>query len=554
MDKAYNILRKRFGFIEFLPSQKIAVENCLTEIDVIVIAKTSAGKSLCYQLPALCQSGITIIISPLKSLIDDQVNNLLKKNIECFILYGGTDLKTKNIIFSKLLNDSNESILLYTTPETLEFNNEFNSILEKSYRSKKIRRFVIDEAHTISTWGHEFRPSYLNLSFLRKKFKKIPITALTATATLEVKADIIDILGMKNYKLVTQNIVRNNLFIDIISCNSNLQQKIVKLIKDKFYGKSGIIYCNSRQKCEEVNYVLKKNSINSHYYHAGLDSDERYTIQNNWKKGDINIIVATIAFGMGIDKEDVRFVIHYNIPKNIESYYQEIGRAGRDGKLANCILYLNDKDISIYNSQIKKKLNDSSDAKEKLYLNNQLNKLEQMNSFIKNDIDCRQYLLNYYFGITEDIKCNNCDNCNNKDENYFKEDVTDICIKIIEAIKYLKKDADKYKIKKILYSSEKNKSLNLSLYGTCIKYSSILFDRTFIYLVTNNYINETVVKINGIWYSRLLLNQKSNLIKKDNDDNKIFLYSSKNKTTIEDFFSNKKNSFFIKTEPLVSNN
>ena len=544
MDKAYYILRTKFGHVDFLPSQKKAIEYSIDKFDLLIIAKTSAGKSLCYQLPALCCNGLTIIISPLKSLIDDQINNLKKNNIDSHFLYGNIDRLQKKKLYDSLLKDNFESLILYTTPETLEFNTEFNNILSKLHKKNLINRFVIDEAHTISTWGHEFRNSYLKLSSIRINYPNIPITALTATATPEVKEDIIDILGLKNYKLITQSIIRNNLYIDIKKNYSNLQQKIIEIIKDKYLNKTGIIYCNSKKKCEEVNFVLKKNNLNSNYYHAGMDSYERNKIQSLWKNGDIHIIVATIAFGMGIDKSDVRFVIHYNIPKNIESYYQEIGRAGRDNKKSDCILFFNDNDITQYNSQIKKNISEINNHNELLYLNNQLNKIDQIKSFINNDIDCRQYLLSYYFGTSENIKCLNCDNCFKKDENYYKEDVTHICLNIIKAIKFLDKDADKYKIKKILYSREKNnKIFDSNLYGSCISICNILYDRTFIHLVSNNYISESVKKINNIWFSFITLNNKSKLINKKN--NPIYLLSSKNKTTIDDFF---KKSFSVDTK------
>ena len=207
MDQAYFILRNKFGYIDFLNIQKKAVEYTLDNKDFLVIAKTSAGKSLCYQLPALCQNGLTIIISPLKSLINDQIDNLKKKKIECYTLYGDTIQSDKNYLYAKLLDNKDESIILYTTPETIEYNQDFSNILSKIYKKQKIKRFVFDEAHTISTWGHDFRSSYLKLDILRKKYKKVPITALTATATQEVKADIVDILGIKNYEIITQSTI-----------------------------------------------------------------------------------------------------------------------------------------------------------------------------------------------------------------------------------------------------------------------------------------------------------------------------------------------------------
>ena len=549
MEKAYFVLIKKFGYIDFLNIQKKAVEYTLENKDLLVIAKTSAGKSLCYQLPALCQIGLTVIISPLKSLINDQIDNLKKKNIECYTLYGDTLQSDKNLLYAKLLDNKDESIILYTTPETLEYNQDFSNILRKIYKKNKIKRFVFDEAHTISTWGHDFRPSYLKLDILRKNYKKVPITALTATATPEVKADIADILGLNNYEIITQSIIRNNLNIKIKKNSSNLQQKIVSLIKDNYLNQTGIIYCNSRKKCEEVNYVLKQNSLNSSFFHAGMDSDERTNIQSLWQKSKINIIVATIAFGMGIDKENVRYIIHYNLPKNIESYYQEIGRAGRDGKKSDCILFHNEKDICIYKSQINKNISETEDSKEKMYYNNQLNKLDQLELYLNNDIDCRQFILNHYFGLKENIKCNNCDNCLNPDKNYEKEDVTELSIKITQVLKTLGESANKTNIKKILYDKEKKK--NFFLNGSCINISPILFDRTFVHLVTNNYIVENVKKKNDIWYNYLTLSNKAKTI--DINKNKIELLSSKNKKTLEFFFNNKPEDkdkdFFVETKP-----
>ena len=450
----------------------------------------------------------------------------------------------------KLLSINNESIILYTTPETLEYNQDFIGILKKIYKKNKINRFVFDEAHTISTWGHDFRSSYLKLDILRKTYKKIPITALTATATAEVKADIIDILGLHNYEIVSQSMTRNNLHIKINKNTSNLQQKIISLIKEKYYNQTGIIYCNSRKKCEEVNHVLKQNSLNSSYFHAGMSPDERTDIQSSWQNSKINIIVATIAFGMGIDKEDVRYIIHYNLPKNIESYYQEIGRAGRDGNKSDCILFMNEKDLTVYKSQIKKNICDSDNAKDKMYHNNQLDKIDKLECYLNNDIDCRQYILSYYFGLNENIKCNNCDNCLNTNKNYDKEDVTDICLKIIQVLKNLGENSNKSTIKNVLYNKINNKESNYFLQGSCRNISEILFDRTFIYLVTNNYITESIKKKNGVWFSHLCLTNKSKII--DIKKHKIELLSYKNKKTLEDFFikKNDNNSIFIETEPL----
>ena len=493
MDKAQKKLKKYFGYNNFYPFQENVIKELLNNKDIFVLAKTSGGKSICYQLPALIFKGITIVISPLRSLIEDQINNLKKKNIKCLSYYGDLDKQEKNVTMNILENgDSKKYKILYTTPETLELNIEFFQILKNLYEKKKLARFVIDEAHTVSIWGHNFRKSYLKLSNLKKIFIGVPITALTATATYYIQKDILKILQIEDAVIIRDKLYRENLYIDIRLSNVNKNKEIVSLITDSFYKKTGIIYCLTQQTCENYSKFLVENGINSNYYHANLSKDERKKIQIKWINGEIDVIVATIAFGMGIDKSNVRFVIHYNTPASIENYYQEIGRAGRDNLPSKCILYYDNLDINIHKAMI----NSNKTLSCYQYKKYQLSKLEDLKDYLLNIHDCRHQLLCLNFGEKNKTPClNSCTNCLHMKKNPLTFEFKFIAKQLIKIVNDYKLRMDK--------DTLMNKISNCSLFSK--KFGNIkvsVLKRIFDFLILHEFIDLEILKLDNIFYVR----------------------------------------------------
>ena len=449
-----HVLNNIFGFKNLKPFQEKVVDAMLKDNNIIVISPTGSGKSLCFQLPALLCEGITIVLSPLKSLIFDQVKALQDKGIKAELMNGDLGIRKKKELFDELKKKVPSIKLLYTTPEMLLVNEETRPIMNSLYENGLISRIVLDEAHCISTWGHDFRPHYLKVKLLKDFFPETPIAALTATATEKVFADIKDILGFKsNIKVFNSTFLRTNLKIEIRSRGEKLAEKketiyeIASLLKTKYKDQSGILYAFSRSECEKLSEMLLDEDIKAEFYHAGMSAKKRNEIQEKWLNNELQIICATIAFGMGIDKKDVRVVFHFNLPKSIEGYYQEIGRGGRDGKQSDCILYYNNSDLVRFNQMTNKKKNTIREAGHDFFrdkkmgqVDNEAKKLYDMNSFIENEYDCRHIVLCNYFGEKRKEKlgfCNNlCDNCIRFKEEGEKPklDVTDEAKKILKYI------------------------------------------------------------------------------------------------------------------------
>ncbi|TVY80885.1 ATP-dependent DNA helicase hus2/rqh1 [Lachnellula suecica] len=423
-------LRERFGLQGFRQNQLEAINATLSGKDTFVLMPTGGGKSLCYQLPAVVQSGktkgITVVISPLLSLMYDQVEHLKHRKIQAFLMNGDTSNAERRVIFNGLRERLPEQFiqLLYLTPEMVGKSAAIIDALVEVHRKKKLARIVIDEAHCVSQWGHDFRPEYQTLGRLRSKFPGVPFIALTATATENVKADCIINLGMAGCEEYKQSFNRPNLTYEVRpkkgkGSTKEMVDGISDLILTKYKDQSGIIYFMSKQNCEDLAEQLRTKGIKAHHFHADLDPSLKASVQQDWQAGKWQVVVATVAFGMGIDKADVRFVIHASIPKSLEGYYQETGRAGRDGKPSGCYLYYGYQDTQPLRYFITKS-EGSPVVKDR-----QREMLKRMVQFCDNRNDCRRVNVLAYFGeVFAKEDCNHrCDNCNS-DAVFVQKDFT----------------------------------------------------------------------------------------------------------------------------------
>lgn len=396
------VLKQYFGFDGFRGKQEDVIKHLMAGNDTFVIMPTGAGKSLCYQLPAIASEGTALVISPLIALMKNQVDQLRAHGIEAGFLNSSMNRGDYEEVKRKTI--ARELKLLYVAPESL-VKEEFIDFLKQSL----ISFVAVDEAHCISEWGHDFRPEYRRIREILNHIPPVPIIALTATATPKVQLDIRNNLKMYDSELFITSFNRHNLYYEIRSKVDPVTE-VIKYIK-KNMGKSGIVYCLSRRKVEEIAEILTVNGIRAVPYHAGLDSKMRSRHQDMFLNEDIHVVVATIAFGMGIDKPDVRFVIHFDVPKSIESYYQETGRSGRDGLEGNCILFYDYNDIVKLEKFMKDKPVSERESGRLL--------LQEMAAFCESGLCRRKYMLHYFGEEFDDSKCNGmCDNCRHPKEKY----------------------------------------------------------------------------------------------------------------------------------------
>ncbi len=428
----HDSLKKYFGFDAFRPLQEEIIRSVLSGGDCLVVMPTGSGKSICYQLPAVVSKGTFIVVSPLIALMKDQVESLKANGIAAGFVNSSLEYHEEKTVMTDL--QSGRLKLLYLSPEKL-----LSRSMHHQLKSLKISGFAIDEAHCISVWGHDFREEYSKLDFVKKQWPAVPVIALTATADKVTRHDIVKQLGLKNARIFLSSFNRPNLSLRVATGQRVYQQ--VKSIIDRYKGQSGIVYCLSRKTCEEVAAKLTLDGHNAAHYHAGMDRNERTKVQEDFIRDNVPVIVATIAFGMGIDKSNIRFVVHYNMPKNIEGYYQEIGRGGRDGLSCETVMFYSYRDVMVLRG-----FAEESGQKEI-----QLAKLRRMQQYAEASV-CRRRILLTYFG--EDLKedCGNCDVCKNPPSVF---DATITVQKALSALKRLKENVGMGTLIDVLRGSQK---------------------------------------------------------------------------------------------------
>ncbi|ODV60912.1 ATP-dependent DNA helicase SGS1 ASCRUDRAFT_8485 [Ascoidea rubescens DSM 1968] len=514
--EVYGKLKQVFNLSSFRSNQLEAINSTLNGQDVFVLMPTGGGKSLCYQLPAVVRSGkthgTTIVISPLISLMQDQVQHLLDKKVLAAYINSKATADEKRHTFNLFINGCLE--LVYLSPEMISSSRQARNAIQKLFETKKLARIVVDEAHCVSSWGHDFRPDYQSLRFFKTEYPTIPIMALTATANAHVKQDILHNLKMTNCKVFVQSFNRTNLFYHVIKKYKDSTLDISNIIKTKFKNQCGIIYCHSKNSCEQTSQSLRQHGINAAFYHAGMAADSRLNIQKLWQADKIHVICATIAFGMGIDKPDVRYVIHLTIPRTLEGYYQETGRAGRDGKKSQCIMYFNFRDARVLQGMIQKDGDLDRAGKEK-----HLEKLNQVVQYCVNITDCRRRQVLQYFNEEFDAKdCHRqCDNCvNGLSSTIIEKDVSEVSKEIVLLVRKIQNEkVTLIYCQDVFRGSKGNKIINaghdkLAGHGGGKNLDKTDLNRIFFHLVSEQILEEYSV-INGAGFatSYVKVNEKN---------------------------------------------
>ncbi|VVA38643.1 Hypothetical predicted protein [Prunus dulcis] len=502
--------KKVFGNHSFRLNQREVINATMSGYDVFVLMPTGGGKSLTYQLPALICPGVTLVISPLVSLIQDQIMHLLQANIPAAYLSANMEWTEQQEIFRELNSEYCKYKLLYVTPEKVAKSDVLLRQLENLNARQLLARIVIDEAHCVSQWGHDFRPDYQALGILKQKFPNTPVLALTATATASVKEDVVQALGLVNCIVFRQSFNRPNLWYSVIPKTKKCLDDIDKFIKENHHDESGIIYCLSRMDCEKVAERLQECGHKAAFYHGSMDPAQRAFVQKQWSKDEINIICATVAFGMGINKPDVRFVIHHSLPKSIEGYHQECGRAGRDGQRSSCVLYYSYSDyirvkhmISqgvIEQSPLASGYNRTNTANSGRVLETNTENLLRMVSYCENDVDCRRILQLIHLG--EKFDCTTCkktcDNCL-KIKSFVEKDVTGIAKQLVELVKLTGQQFSSSHILEVYRGSfsqfvKKHRHQTVSLHGVGKHLAKGEASRVLRHLVTEDLLSEEVKK------------------------------------------------------------
>ncbi|CAE6521724.1 unnamed protein product [Rhizoctonia solani] len=500
-DEIMDKLKSVFGLESFRTNQAPAVDATMSGQDVFVLMPTGGGKSLCYQLPAVCTTGrtrgVTFVVSPLKSLMIDQVRQLRAKGIDVIMFNSDQSAKAAREARARLVNKGTKPALVYVTPEKLEMSGDMRNILDNLMRQGQLARFVIDEAHCVSTWGRDFREAYQGLGFLRQSYPGIPIMALTATANSKVRQDVIFKLGITGCVELVQSFNRPNLYYEVRKKGKGVVTDIASYIRSHHHEQTGVVYCLSRAKCEEVAKELReRHNITARHYHAAMTAGDKSETQAAWISGECRVIVATIAFGMGIDKPDVRFVIHHQIPMSLSGYYQETGRAGRDGKPAQCILYYNYGDKTSMERMIEQGGKDgkplSLDEQQR-----QKDDIRQVVQYCQNKMDCRRSLVLAYFSEQfNPLHCiKTCDNCVNS-EGMVNEDMSKVACMALELVDDLAASRPTMIQAIDIFKGSKNKVLRekgwdrTPMFGKGQDHSRETVERIFQHLVTADALRE----------------------------------------------------------------
>ncbi|MEH2088441.1 DNA helicase RecQ [Nostoc sp.] len=447
-------LKYHFGYDQFRPGQRQIIEDALQNRDLMVVMPTGGGKSLCFQLPALLKNGLTVVVSPLIALMQDQVEALRNNNINATFL--NSSLNAYKVRSREEAILSGKVKLLYVAPERL-LSERFLPFLDLVKEKIGISSFAIDEAHCVSEWGHDFRPEYRQLKSLRKRYPDVPTVALTATATDRVRSDIIQQLGLKQPSIHLASFNRENLYYEVRPKTKYAYAELLELIRET--EGSTIIYSLTRKKVDELTFKLQNDKIGVLPYHAGLTDEERSSNQTRFIRDDVRVMVATVAFGMGINKPDVRLVVHFDMPRNIESYYQESGRAGRDGEPSRCTIFFSFGDVKTIEWSIDQK----TDPQEQLIAKQQL---RQMIDYAEGT-DCRRTIQLGYFGERFPGNCGNCDNCRHPKP---MQDWTIEAMKFLSCVARCKERFGMLHIIDVLRGAKKDKILQyehdkLSTYG-----------------------------------------------------------------------------------------
>ncbi|MBT3356368.1 DNA helicase RecQ [bacterium] len=513
------LLKKHFGHDTFRSVQEKVIKCFLSGNDAVVVMPTGGGKSLCFQLPALMRDGVTVVISPLISLMKDQVDALLANGIAATMLNSSIEKKE----LQKRMHDAEKGKykLIYIAPERLA-----SPYVSEWLGKIKVTALAVDEAHCISQWGHDFRPDYRNLKFFRKRFEGIPVIALSASATQIVRDDIVRELEMNKHQVFVSDFYRENLHLKVIS-KVNADNKIINLI-NKHKEESVIVYCFSRKETEQLTKILKAKGINAGSYHAGMAPEKRHDTQEAFVRDKINVVVATIAFGMGIDKPDVRLVIHKTFPKTVEGYYQEIGRAGRDGLSSECVM--------LYSAGDKIKLDFFLNQMEEDRRSGEEKKIREVMQFAEGR-SCRWQWITKYFGQTNLFECGTCDVCLGMAD---QEDATEIVQKILSAVVRTGNIFGKGHVIKVLRGSKdqnvkSREHHNLSVWGIAKGYSAAELKEYFAHIIARDLLVRNVGE-----YETFSISQKG--IKFLNKQEKIDLPKVQKESILEKRQTQKKES------------